>query len=141
MIIIQDCQNVQAFREEIVDSLSSLTKTSFSTDHELHLLVAHSKLPITERSRKLWLAGLTAAEKRYRPALAAPSQPVHAALAPYLIGYLLSGTVICKNELPLELLIHGFTEYPKSRPTCSRKYTLSLIGERSTTIFRGPGLW
>lgn len=58
-----NCPDVVSFWSNVVDIISTLTNIDFPMDPALHLLLDDSRFPITEKTRKLWLAGITAAKK------------------------------------------------------------------------------
>lgn len=58
-----DCPDVFLFWGKVIKLLSSLTNISLPVDPLLHLLLDDSRLPMTMKARKLWLAGITTAKK------------------------------------------------------------------------------
>lgn len=64
MHIMWDCPKIYDFWNKVLQALSDLIDIQLPMDPALHLLNDDSKLEgMNERSRKIWLAGLTAAKK------------------------------------------------------------------------------
>ena len=63
MHVMWDCPKIYDFWNRVVQSLSDLIDVQLPMDPALHLLNDDSQICMNERSRKIWLAGLTAAKK------------------------------------------------------------------------------
>ena len=63
MHIMWDCPKIHRFWNTVVRILSDVIDFKLPMDPALHLLNDDSQIRMTERARKTWLAGLTAAKK------------------------------------------------------------------------------
>lgn len=61
--MVWECEEVHAFWHTIAATVSNLIGKSIPVDPIIWLLNDDSKLELTERQRKIWLAGSTAAKK------------------------------------------------------------------------------
>ena len=71
MHLVWECPGVLEFWGKVINSLVDLVGVQLPMEPAVHLLNDDSHLSLTERTRKIWLAGLTAAKKiivqRWKP--------------------------------------------------------------------------
>lgn len=69
--VVWECPGVFGLWGKVISTLTELTGVQLPMDPAVHLLNDDSHLSLTEKTRKIWLAGLTAAKKivvqRWKP--------------------------------------------------------------------------
>ena len=69
--MVWECPGISEFWGKVIRTLSDLMGVQLPMDPYIHLLNDDSNLSLTEKSRKIWLSGLTAAKKiiaqRWKP--------------------------------------------------------------------------
>ena len=63
MHVMWECPGVSGLWREVIGVIADLTGVQFPMDPAVHLLNDDSRLGLPEKTRKVWLAGLTAAKK------------------------------------------------------------------------------
>ena len=94
--MVWECPGISELWGRVIRTLSDLMEVQLPIDHFVHLLNDDSKWSLTEKSREIWLAGVTAA-KKIISTLESASRYLKDSLAKVFFGHYVIETVIRKD--------------------------------------------